>query len=103
MIATVEKAKVVLANASAPTEIQKDALDAMLLDMKDPRVVYLDSYAPHRYGFEIPERLFWEAYFTRQDCTRAPGSQYDTGRPSMPGTCRRLPIIVLSFAIEANV
>jgi hypothetical protein len=84
MIQTVKKAKAVLEDFNTPKEARKDALDAMLLDMTDPKILYIDDYAPDRYGFEIPERLFWEAYFVKQDCTRKPGSQYDTGRPSQP-------------------
>jgi hypothetical protein len=84
MMETVERAKKVLANKDAPKEDQQSAMESMLLDMADPKIVYLDEYAPERYGFEIPERLFWEAYFARQDCTRKPGSEYDVGRPSQP-------------------
>lgn len=87
MIEAVAKARVVLADPNVIEEVRQDALETMLLDMHDPQILYLDHYAPHRYGFEIPERLFWEAYFIRQDCTRVPGSQYDTGRPSQPGEC----------------
>lgn len=84
MIETVKKARKVLASNESTKETQESALAAMLLDMTDPKIVFLDEYAPERYGFEIPERLFWEAYFARQDCTRKPGSEYDIGRPSQP-------------------
>lgn len=84
MLHTVEEAKVILADDAATEEAREDALEAMLLDMKDPSIYYIEDYAPNRYGLEIPERLFWEAYFVRQDCTRKPGSEYDTGRPSQP-------------------
>ena len=85
MIETVRGAKEVLADNTASKSARKDALEAMLLDMgPDPSITYIDDYAPKRYGLEIPERLFWEAYFVRQDCTRKPGSEYDTGRPSQP-------------------
>jgi len=85
MIQTVESAKNALGDSSISKAARKDALDAMLLDLgPDPAITYLDDCAPSRYGLEIPERLFWEAYFVRQDCTRKPGSEYDTGRPSQP-------------------
>jgi len=84
MMQTVTRAKKVLDNNDASKEDRDSAMECMLLDMNDPKIVYLDEYAPDRYGFEIPERLFWEAYFSRQDCTRKPGSEYDIGRPSQP-------------------
>lgn len=85
MIQTVEDAKKALADPEIAKSARKDALDAMLLDMgPDPSITYIDECAPSRFGIEIPERLFWEAYFVRQDCTRKPGSIYDTGRPSQP-------------------
>jgi len=85
MIQTVEEAKTVLDDGDASKSARKDALDSMLLDMgPDPSITYIDDYAPGLYGLEIPERLFWEAFFVRQDITRKPGSEYDTGRPSQP-------------------
>jgi hypothetical protein len=85
MIETVKGAKEVLADMTASKSARKDALNAMLLDLgPDPSITYIDDYAPYRYGLEMPERMFWEAYFVRQDCTRKPGSEYDTGRPSQP-------------------
>lgn len=84
MIRAVEKAKETIEDEAVPEEERAEALDTMLLDMVDPKILYIDEYAPQRYGFEVPERLFWEAYFVRQDCTRIPGSQYDGGRPSQP-------------------
>ena len=56
----------------------------MLLDCKDPTITPIDDLAPSCYGIEIPERLFWEAYFVRQDISISPGSIYDGGRPSYP-------------------
>lgn len=64
--------------------IHQSALDCMLLDVETPSITPIDDYAPSCYGIEMPERLFWEAYFVRQDCTRNPGSIYDSGRPSQP-------------------
>jgi hypothetical protein len=56
----------------------------MLLDVVNPKITPIDDYAPACYGIEMPERLFWKAYFVRQDCTRKLGSIYDSGRPSHP-------------------
>jgi hypothetical protein len=61
-----------------------NALAIMLLDVDNPKITPIDDYAPECYGIELPERLFWEAYFVRQDCTRKAGSIYDSGRPSQP-------------------
>lgn len=85
MIETVEAAKKILDDNESSKSARKDALDSMLLDMgPDPSIEYIDDYAPNRYGLEIPERLFWEAFFNQQDITRKAGSEYDTGRPSQP-------------------
>lgn len=84
LIDTVQKAKLVLASDKADKEMQHDALESMLLDVTDPSISYIDEYAPQCYGIEFPVRWFWEAFFIRQDCTRKPGSEFDTGRPSVP-------------------
>ena len=45
----------------------------------------VDDYACTKkvYGLDLPEKLFWEGYVMCNDITRAKGSEYDTGRPSM--------------------
>ena len=65
-------------------EMYDNALEIMLLDVENPKITPIDDYSPECYGIEVPERLFWEAYFVRQDCTRRAGSIYDSGRPSQP-------------------
>lgn len=54
--------------------------------MNDPHVYPIDDYATGQgvYGLDVPEKLFWEGYVVPNDITRAPGSKYETGRPSMP-------------------
>lgn len=84
MMEIVKDARRVLANDKADDSSHKDAMESMLLDMSDPCIGYIDNYAPHCFGLDVPTRLFWEAYYVRQDCTRMPGSEYDTGRPSQP-------------------
>jgi hypothetical protein len=84
MIATVRNARQTLGDDRASAKRRKDALESMLLDLADPTIKYIDDYAPLRYGLEMPIRLFWEAFIASQDCTRVPGSEYDTGRPSQP-------------------
>ena len=80
----VKDARRILADGKADDQSHQDALESMLLDMHDPSISYIDVYAPHCYGLDIPVRLLWEAFFARQDCTRMLGSEYDTGRPSQP-------------------
>lgn len=84
MIEMVKEAKKILASDRVDKDIHDNALDAMLLDVANPTITPIDDYAPECYGIELPERLFWEAYFVNQDCTRKEGSIYDTGRPSQP-------------------
>jgi hypothetical protein len=62
------------------SEVQK----ALGCEMDNPTIHFLDEYAPRCYGLEIPVRLFWEVFIVRQDISRTKGSQYDTGRPSIP-------------------
>jgi len=80
----VKEARKVLASDKSDKALQENALECMLLEVDDPMITPMDDYAPQCYGIELPERLFWEAYFMRQDCTRTPGSIYDSGRPSQP-------------------
>jgi len=49
-------------------------------------VVDLDEFTgSSSWGLHIPERLFWEAFVTRQNISRPEGSGWETGRPSVPG------------------
>eukprot|EP00986_Skeletonema_menzelii_P006219 scaffold2344_cov149-Skeletonema_menzelii.AAC.4 len=57
--------------------------------MVDAVVYKLDDYANGAhghgyYGLDIPEKLFWETYVSKTDISREAGSEYDTGRASMP-------------------
>ncbi len=57
--------------------------------MIDTHVYKIDDYASsaqgHGYfGLDIPEKLFWETYVSKADISREVGSEYDTGRVSMP-------------------
>ena len=57
--------------------------------MIDADVFIIDDYASSAhgqgcYGLDIPEKLFWEAYVSKADISREVGSEYDTGRASMP-------------------
>lgn len=62
----------------------EDALRKMIWKMKHPKVTKIDDYSPNCWGVEVPERLLYEAYVMRGDCTRVKGSNMDTGRPSEP-------------------
>ena len=55
--------------------------------MDDASVHKIDEYASADkgcYGLDIPEKIFWETFVSKQDITREDGSEYDFGRPSMP-------------------
>jgi len=74
-----------------PKTVFPSSIDEALTDIEqclmDDRIVYhIDDYASTQgsYGIDIPEKLFWEGYIVPSDITRAPGSDHDTGRPSMP-------------------
>lgn len=60
MIETVKVAKKILENDRCRGVAFEEAYESMLLDMNDPKIRIIDEYAPQRYGFEIPERLFWQ-------------------------------------------
>lgn len=50
----------------------------------DARILDIDFIESDKWGLEIPERLFWEAFVKRGNCTREPGSGLETGRDSEP-------------------
>ena len=85
MMDTVAQAKLVLSgDMDADSADIEEAKEALLWDMDNPEIEFIDDYEPQSYGLELPIRLFWEAFVVRQDITRKPGSQYDCGRPSTP-------------------
>eukprot|EP00577_Skeletonema_sp_RCC1716_P002534 CAMPEP_0113381314 /NCGR_PEP_ID=MMETSP0013_2-20120614/5229_1 /TAXON_ID=2843 ORGANISM="Skeletonema costatum, Strain 1716" /NCGR_SAMPLE_ID=MMETSP0013_2 /ASSEMBLY_ACC=CAM_ASM_000158 /LENGTH=945 /DNA_ID=CAMNT_0000263719 /DNA_START=15 /DNA_END=2852 /DNA_ORIENTATION=+ /assembly_acc=CAM_ASM_000158 len=55
-----------------------------MLDNAD--VYKIDDYASTKgcYGLDIPEKLFWETFVSKTDISREDGSEYDSGRASMP-------------------
>ena len=55
--------------------------------MEDSAPIYkIDDYASTQgcYGLDIPEKLFWKTFVSKVDISREDGSEYDTGRASMP-------------------
>lgn len=75
----------VLSNPDATLEEQKEVLKYLQWDGVDFGAIKIDSYVNRGiFGIEITERLFWEGFVMMQDCSRPPGSKYDTGRPSCP-------------------
>eukprot|EP00550_Attheya_septentrionalis_P000144 CAMPEP_0198287866 /NCGR_PEP_ID=MMETSP1449-20131203/6552_1 /TAXON_ID=420275 /ORGANISM="Attheya septentrionalis, Strain CCMP2084" /LENGTH=792 /DNA_ID=CAMNT_0043985917 /DNA_START=125 /DNA_END=2503 /DNA_ORIENTATION=+ len=85
MVSVVREAKEVI--HSILPQIDDDmerALNKMTWDMTDPLIHMMDQYAPRCFGIHISERLFWETYVVRQDCTRTKGGKWETGRPSEP-------------------
>ena len=73
-----------LSNPDITEEQEKEVMKHLQWDGSDLGVVKLNSYAPQCYGVEISERLFWEGFVMMQDCSRPPGSKFETGRPSEP-------------------
>ncbi|KAL7536456.1 hypothetical protein ACHAXR_010710 [Thalassiosira sp. AJA248-18] len=66
--------------------VSKVLTDSNRCLMNDPQIFRIDDYVTSQgvYGLDVPEKLLWEGYVVPHDITRAPGSKYDTGRPSMP-------------------
>lgn len=68
-----------------PDEVWERTLNRVYKwDMEDPQIKNLNHISPDRFGLELPQRLFTEAYIFRGDCTREPDSPNDTGRKSIP-------------------
>lgn len=86
MASRVEQAKSMLSTPrDYDHQTQKEAEEVLRFwDMKNSSIEEINEYLPHVHGLEMPVRLFWEAFIARQDITRKPASNYDTGRPSIP-------------------
>lgn len=85
MAQAVVDAMALLVDETAEDDAREVAMQRALWDMSDPSVIRIDDFQEDEcYGLEVAKRLFWEAYVMRQDCTRVPGSKYETGRPSEP-------------------
>jgi len=85
MVRAIEEDKPVVANKLAkPSDRAKAIRRLERWEMTDPSITFLDEYASQdRYGVEIPERLFWEAFVMRESIVRD-GSPFETGRDSEP-------------------
>jgi hypothetical protein len=67
-------------------EEEKNLKSIKYLKMDDPSIEKINNYSPKCFGLEMPKRLFWEGYVMRaKDISRHPGSDFETGRPSIPG------------------
>eukprot|EP00980_Cylindrotheca_fusiformis_P005351 scaffold1138_cov128-Cylindrotheca_fusiformis.AAC.33 len=84
MVETVETAKAVVEADEVKDDVMEWHLEKLIWEMTDPTIELLDDYAPNQYGMLVPERLFWQGMVVRQDISREPGSENDTGRPSEP-------------------
>lgn len=84
MVETVETAKAVVAADEEEDDVMEWHLERLIWEMTDTTIDLLDDYAPSHYGILVPERLFWQGIVVRQDISREPGSENDTGRPSEP-------------------
>jgi len=74
-----------------PMEVDREKYKAALSEksknfMKDASIHKIDDYGYDEgiFGLDIPEKLFWEGFVIQKDITREDGSEYETGRPSMP-------------------
>ena len=59
----------------------------LAFDENNTNVAMVDTYvdsSPPVFGLDMTERMFWKAYVTSQDCSRPPGTEWDTGRGSEP-------------------
>jgi len=59
-----------------------DIYNKLFFTIDDPAINKLDSFAPHHYGLDVPERLLTHVYITTQDLTVPAG--WETGRGSEP-------------------
>mmetsp|Transcript_18787 Transcript_18787/g.52487 ORF Transcript_18787/g.52487 Transcript_18787/m.52487 type:complete len:837 (+) Transcript_18787:293-2803(+) len=86
MEVTVRDARQIINNADDyDEEVVENALKKITLDMEDSTIDNIDAYAStSKYGMEVQERLFWEGMVARQNISRKPGTNNDTGRTSMP-------------------
>ena len=84
MMFFVQDAMQMLANPEITEEQEKEVMKHLQWDGSDLGCVKLNDYAPNCYGVQISERLFWEGFVMMQDCSRPPGSKFETGRPSEP-------------------
>jgi hypothetical protein len=84
MMFFVQDAMQMLANPEITEEQEKEVMKHLQWDGSDLGCVKLNDYAPKCYGVQISERLFWEGFVMMQDCSRPPGSKFETGRPSEP-------------------
>ena len=84
MMFFVQDAMQMLANPDITEEQEKEVMKHLQWDGSDLGCVKLNDYAPKCYGVQISERLFWEGFVMMQDCSRPPGSKFETGRPSEP-------------------
>jgi len=76
---------------AGPMQVDREAFKQALADkakniMLDPTIYQIDDYASNKgvFGLDLPEKLFWEGYVAGKDITREEGSEYDTGRASIP-------------------
>jgi len=82
MVNTVSEAKKIIANTCSDKAQHELALERLLLDVADPEVHLLENSYPSRFGIDIAERIFFNAYVHKNDISRS--STYNTGRPSEP-------------------
>jgi len=82
METTVAEAKLIISKGCSDEMQYETALENLKYDVADPKIHLLNDYSPLRYGIRVAERIFFDAYISRQDITRS--SDYHTGRNSEP-------------------
>jgi len=82
MTATVSDARVIIAKSCTYNKQHLNALKKLVFDVVDPKVHMIDDYSPLHFGITVAERIFFNAYISKQDISRS--FDYDTGRSSEP-------------------
>uniref|UniRef100_A0A7S3VCX3 Uncharacterized protein n=1 Tax=Chaetoceros debilis TaxID=122233 RepID=A0A7S3VCX3_9STRA len=73
-------AREILSGKKSHVEGEREkAMENYVNEVDDPHIYHLDDSG---IGLDIPERVFFETYITRQDLRRSP--DFTTGRPSIP-------------------
>jgi len=82
MVDTASKARKTIAKSCFNEAQDRIALENLAFEVADPKVLKVDDYAPFHFGIIVAERVFFNAYISRNDISRC--SEYQTGRPCEP-------------------
>jgi len=115
METTVAEAKLIISKGCSDKMQYQTAFENLKYHVADPMIYRLNDYSPLRYGIRVAERVFFNAYISRQDITRC--SDYHTGRHSEPnfqdmnfictrkykGSGPRAVVLQLSETVDDNI